>query len=74
MAFMIAVLLKQKEALRFERIDWNTAKAVAGRLVPMRALEYAQAKAVIIQVAALGSGMATVHRAHVSGTDVSITS
>jgi homoserine dehydrogenase len=49
-----------KGALRFEHIDWRTAGDVAGRLLQARALEYAAANGVVVEVGEIGSDEATI--------------
>jgi homoserine dehydrogenase len=47
-------------ALRFGRIGWDAARGVAGKLVQGRALDFAQAHAIEIEVGASGSAELTV--------------
>jgi len=43
-----------EEALRFGSIDWTGARAVAGKLVQTRALDFAQGRGLTVEVGALG--------------------
>jgi len=51
---------RAKGARRFERTDWATAKAVAGRLVQTRALEYARVRGLVVEVGAVRFDTATI--------------
>jgi homoserine dehydrogenase len=43
-----------KAASRFEALDWATARTVAGKLVQDRAIDFAEARGLAIEVAAMG--------------------
>ncbi|MBS0385914.1 MAG: homoserine dehydrogenase [Proteobacteria bacterium] len=49
-----------KGALRFEQIDWRGAGEVAGRLLQTRALDFAAARGVVVEVGEIGSDEATI--------------
>jgi homoserine dehydrogenase len=47
------------KALRYDSLDWATARKVAGKLVQPRAIDYAEDRGVAIEVAQAGRGFAT---------------
>lgn len=50
----------EEEALRFGAVTWRQAREVAGKLIQTRALDVAEARAIAVEVGALGRNDATL--------------